>query len=323
MIAATAIMLTACGGGAGGTPTVTYTATSVCASGPALTSTVSQAAANARVPADCPAVSTVGVGVSIAGNMLSITGLPAGVSVASSTVTMVSGASTVVFVNGAITSGILLSNATYTYTGGQVKFTNAPAIIIAGTFVTQVNPSAAACSLTTQTFATGLNACAINQGIGQKLDGLTEIPGANTKLSDVQNLVGTNIKVFSIPNKLRLETNETDVPAGAMSFLQAGDLAFADRPAADLVVLVYKSEGFDRFMPLYKDTGTLYDTNNFLTTALGSSLPVTWVKVYPTVAEPTRFGMYAKLADGTCAKIWYQHASRSWLFGSYSCPADL
>ena len=56
MIAATAIMLTACGGGAGGTPTVTYTATSVCASGPALTSTVSQAAANARVPADCPAL---------------------------------------------------------------------------------------------------------------------------------------------------------------------------------------------------------------------------------------------------------------------------
>ena len=158
--------LTACGGGGGGAPagptpptgggsgtdtvvvttptmTVTYTATTSCASGPNLTSTVSQAAADALVPSSCPTVPTVGVAVSIATDMLAITGLPGGVNVASSTVTMVSGASTVVFVNGAITSGTLLSNAVYNYTGGQVAFVNAPMITIAGSVTSPVIPPVA------------------------------------------------------------------------------------------------------------------------------------------------------------------------------------
>lgn len=79
LIVATLLMLTACGGGGGGdsapvgttpstpttpvvtqpgiTPTVTtFTAITLCASGPALTSTLSQAAANALVPGNCPAL---------------------------------------------------------------------------------------------------------------------------------------------------------------------------------------------------------------------------------------------------------------------------
>ncbi len=153
------VALTACGGGGGGgaapsgggvapvdpgtttvviTPTI-YTAATLCASGPALTSTVSQAVANALVPDSCPTVSTVGVGVSIGtGNMLTITGLPVGVSVSGSTVTMVSGGSTLVFLNGALTSGTPLSNATYTFSGAVIKLTNAPAITIAGTTVSPV-----------------------------------------------------------------------------------------------------------------------------------------------------------------------------------------
>lgn len=152
------VTLTACGGGGGGaapsgggvapvdpgTPTViitptVYTAATLCASGPALTSTVSQSAANALVPDSCPTVSTVGVGVSIgAGNMLAITGLPVGVTVSSSTVTMVSGGSTLIFVNGVLTSGTPLSNATYTFSGAVIKLANAPAITIAGTTVSPV-----------------------------------------------------------------------------------------------------------------------------------------------------------------------------------------
>lgn len=142
LIAATAIMLTACGGG-GGTTTPpatggTYTATSLCASGPALTSTVSQAAANALVPNSCPAVPTTGVTVNVVGGMLVVNGLPPGVTVATSSFTAISGGSTVVFTNGALTSGTLLSGATYTYSGAQVTFTNAPNVIIAGTFVSPV-----------------------------------------------------------------------------------------------------------------------------------------------------------------------------------------
>lgn len=164
-IAIIAAALTGCGGGSAGAPTgptpqagggsgtdtvvittptvvvtpVIYIAATSCASGPALTSTVSQAAANALVPDSCPTVSTVGVGVSIgAGNMLAITGLPVGVTVSSSTVTMVSGGSTLIFVNGVLTSGTPLSNATYTFSGAVIKLANAPAITIAGTTVSPV-----------------------------------------------------------------------------------------------------------------------------------------------------------------------------------------
>ena len=147
LAALTLVTLAACGGGGGATtaiapttpvnptlPTI-FTATTQCASGPALTSTLSQAAANARVPGDCPAVSTVGVGVSIAGNMLSVTGLPASLVVSSSSLTATSGASVVTYTNGALTSGTLLSAATYTYNGARVTLANAPAITLAGTFV--------------------------------------------------------------------------------------------------------------------------------------------------------------------------------------------
>lgn len=97
-------ILTACGGGGGGgagptfsggsevtppvggntpTMTVTYTATSMCASGPNLTSTVSQLAANALVPSACPALpasvlAQANVVVGSGTLNISVTGLPAG-----------------------------------------------------------------------------------------------------------------------------------------------------------------------------------------------------------------------------------------------------
>jgi hypothetical protein len=66
-----------------GTTVITYTAATLCASGPALTSTVSQAAANALVPSACPVLpasayadTTVAVGTSTL--TLGSTHLPAG-----------------------------------------------------------------------------------------------------------------------------------------------------------------------------------------------------------------------------------------------------
>ena len=95
--------LAACGGGGGGGPTggsgggevtppvvvntptmtITYTATSMCASGPNLTSTVSQLAANALVPSACPALpasvlAQANVVVGSGTLNISVTGLPAG-----------------------------------------------------------------------------------------------------------------------------------------------------------------------------------------------------------------------------------------------------
>ncbi len=97
------VALTACGGGGGGAPAstppvggggtdtvvitppvvVTYTAANLCASGPALTSTVSQAAANALVPGNCPALlasayASTSVVVGSGKLTLSVNNLPAG-----------------------------------------------------------------------------------------------------------------------------------------------------------------------------------------------------------------------------------------------------
>jgi hypothetical protein len=107
-------LLAACGGGGGGdapvgvTPpvvtspavTVTYTATAMCASGPALTSTVSQVAADALVPNACPALPATAYAATtvVAGSgtlSLTVTGLPAG------------------FVNGVLTATGLASGGTW------------------------------------------------------------------------------------------------------------------------------------------------------------------------------------------------------------------
>lgn len=143
--------LAACGGGGGGggpvsgggftpppdpgTPTVIITPTTFsfnCWNG-AITSTVAQ-----PTKVDCAAVPTANINVSIVGGALTVTGLPAGVVIKSSTFTAISGASTLVYTNGALTSGTPLSAATYTFTGASLVLGNGPTITLAGSFVTPV-----------------------------------------------------------------------------------------------------------------------------------------------------------------------------------------
>jgi hypothetical protein len=148
IVAVSAAILTACGGGGGGssdtpptTPptTTTYTSAKTCHNGQRPTSTVSQAAADALVPNSCPAVPTTGVTVSVVGGVLVVNGLPSGVTIASSSLTATNGSSVVVYSNGALVSGSLISG-TYTYSGATVTFTNAPAVTLAGTFLSPVTP---------------------------------------------------------------------------------------------------------------------------------------------------------------------------------------
>jgi predicted small lipoprotein YifL len=166
LVALALVTLTACGGGGGGdsapapvapppvggTTSVTYTATALCASGPALTSTVSQAAANALVPNACPALPATAYAATtvVAGSgtlTLNVTILPAG------------------FVNGVLTATGLASGGTWdvvatatgitvtpragtatdwatTYSGTLgMCFTNAPCVTKNITFTTGVNPA--------------------------------------------------------------------------------------------------------------------------------------------------------------------------------------
>ncbi|MEY4507816.1 MAG: hypothetical protein RL297_2394 [Pseudomonadota bacterium] len=148
IVAVSAAILTACGGGGGGssdtpptTPptTTTYTSAKTCHNGQRPTSTVSQAAADALVPNSCPAIPTTGVTVSVVGGVLVVNGLPSGVTIASSSLTATNGSSVVVYTNGALVSGTLMSG-TYTYSGAAVTFTNAPAVTLAGTFLSPVPP---------------------------------------------------------------------------------------------------------------------------------------------------------------------------------------
>jgi hypothetical protein len=143
-------ILAACGGGGSSEPaqpfviappppvTFTYTAKKPCAIGPALTSTVSQSAADELVPGGCPPVPTTGLMVSIVGDKLVISGTPAGVAVKNSNLTATNGASTVTYVDGVKTSGTLLSDAIYTFVGASATFNSAGLTTFAGTFTSPV-----------------------------------------------------------------------------------------------------------------------------------------------------------------------------------------
>ena len=149
------ITLAACGGGGSTTPpvvitpgttTVIYTATTLCASGPALTSTVSQLAADALVPDACPALpATAYANTQVVASVnngtltLTVTNLPAGF--VSGVLTASSGSTggvADVNASGSVVTrpGSSINWAT-NYTGTLVmNFANAPAITIAGSFVT-------------------------------------------------------------------------------------------------------------------------------------------------------------------------------------------
>ena len=159
------ITLAACGGGGStppttpptttppvvitpGTTTVIYTATTLCASGPALTSTVSQLAADALVPDACPALpATAYANTQVVASVnngtltLTVTNLPAGF--VSGVLTASSGSTggvADVNASGSVVTrpGSSINWAT-NYTGTLVmNFANAPAITIAGSFVTPV-----------------------------------------------------------------------------------------------------------------------------------------------------------------------------------------
>jgi hypothetical protein len=135
--------LAACGGGGGSsavTPpaATTYTASTTCATGPALTSTVSQAAADALVPASCPALtsaqlSAIAVNRSATG-ALTLTGLPTGVAWSAKSVTFTKGSTSVtgtVDAAGNITPTSALAAGTWT-----VTFTGQPALAPAVTNLT-------------------------------------------------------------------------------------------------------------------------------------------------------------------------------------------
>ena len=174
--AITAAVLTGCGGGSAGAPTgptpqagggsgtdtvvittptvvvtpVIYIAATSCASGPALTSTVSQAAANALVPSGCPALpataytNTQVVATVTSGTLtLTVTNLPAGfVSGVLTATGPASGGVSDVNANGSVAPrpGSSADWAT-TYTGNLVmNFAGAPSASKTITFVTPANP---------------------------------------------------------------------------------------------------------------------------------------------------------------------------------------
>jgi PKD repeat protein len=158
---AVALTFTACGGGGGGsTPIPVYSSTSFCANGLALTSTVSQAVADALVPTTCPPISasqltalsftvnTVGAGLA-ASSKVSLNNLPAGATLMNSAVGLqdTTGHSYAL----AITVNPLRLTATpalpfattFTVASGSLNFTNLPSVSLVGkTIVTGAAPQA-------------------------------------------------------------------------------------------------------------------------------------------------------------------------------------
>ena len=296
LIAATAIMLTACGGG-GGTTTPpatggTYTATSLCASGPALTSTVSQAAANALVPNSCPAVPTTGVTVNVVGGMLVVNGLPPGVTVATSSFTAISGGSTVVFTNGALTSGTLLSGATYTYSGAQVTFTNAPNVIIAGTFVSPVivvciapamlntaNACISAPAATGYTWNSAVKVWVADRGI--YITSINTLPAACLNIND----------------------------ACYLAQAANGTIKFAQGPTNVMFAVYQTADGYLNTMPLNSD-GTPNNVGTSLVS--GGASGNFWDYVVGTVS-----GIIRKTSGGGCAEFTF---GTLWGASPVTCP---
>ncbi len=144
-----ALTLAACGGGGGGsgTPAVTYTSASTCAGGAALTSTVSQAAANALVPASCPAATAAQLAAitvtraAAAPSAITAAGLPAGWTLTGGTATFTPIAPTTgAAVTGSISAaGVITPNGTLpagSYTvAANLTFANAPATSVTRTVV--------------------------------------------------------------------------------------------------------------------------------------------------------------------------------------------
>ena len=202
--------LAACGGGGGGagptfsgggevttpvggntpTMTITYTATSMCASGPNLTSTVSQLAANALVPSACPALpasvlAQANVVVGSGTLNISVTGLPAGFTGGTLAATKVTPSTTAFWdliptttgnASATLRAGSAAVSFNTVYNGSiMMNFAGAPSANKTITFTTGADPAVTA--------LTQAKDAIIPQGV-QKVIPATEVPTSVTLVTD-------------------------------------------------------------------------------------------------------------------------------------------
>ena len=255
------VALTACGGGGGGdapapvvtppvgnsngvpTTTLTYTATPFCTSGPALTSTVSQAAANALVPGNCPALpasayASTSVVVGSGTSTLSVNNLPAGFVGGSLALTKETPSNTsyldlVPTTTGNASATLRQGSAALSYGtvyNGTIEmnFAGAPSASKTITFTTGADPAVNA--------LTQAKAKIVPMGVQVKVPA-TELPASVTKTTDAGFLSGVlNGTVMLIDTGMKM----------------TGWTVVADR-TRDLVFAIYRQNGNYYIKVLFKD----------------------------------------------------------------------
>jgi hypothetical protein len=290
--------LAACGGGGAGSsstsPVVTtYTAATACASGPALTSTVSQAAADALVPAACPALtsaqlSAIAVNRSATG-ALTLTGLPTGVAWSAKSVTFTKGSTSVtgtVDAAGNITPTSALAAGTWT-----VTFTGQPALAPAVTNLTlaSVVVPAAATPLTTRLTAQGTLVT-------------TAVSGMNTVSLPIGELVGgPNWNAAITANNANASTGISQTRLGVVIGTRAINMTVFTDPVG----------GASCMHPVYADDGS--SAYGVGATAKYSCYTSPFV-TYKGEAD----GFAVKNAAGTCTKLL--HNGTNWVGGYRTAP---
>lgn len=259
-ILATALLITACGGGGGGSATTPAVTSPVVVTPPVTLSFPCWNNVVQLTKVDCAAVPIDTIKAVVAGSALSFTGIPSGAALTGSTLVAQGGQSTVTFTNGTITSGTMLFNTTYTFTGGKLTFSNAPDLTIAGSFTTAADPSS--CTLpamknslgvcisppaaTGYTWNAGLGAWVANVGV--KVVGTNELPAGCTFWAD--------------------QCWKDSVANGTVKFIATPALmiGYNNRPVVfayyRLYSTIFKANQWN-YLPIYADDGSLVGSNIF------------------------------------------------------------
>ena len=324
------VALTACGGGGGGdspavggtppvvvtppggTQSVTFTASTPCASGPALTSTVSQAAANALVPSACPTLpasvlAQANVVVGSGTLNISVTGLPAGFTGGTVAATKVTPSTTsywdlVPTTTGNASATLRQGSAALSYGtvyNGSImrNFVGAPSASKTITFTTGADPAVTA--------LTQAKAMIVPMGVQVKVPS-TELPASVTKTTDVGFLTGVqNGTVMLI---------DTGVKTTGIS-------PVSDR-TRDVVFAIYRQNGSYYIKALYRDNLTGATLDDRVIIALSG---FTFDRAQGAVEGLLFRGFDRSLNQNVCARIYWVDPSSGQSAGfsngeSTACP---
>jgi hypothetical protein len=301
-----ALTLAACGGGGSSTTTppaaTIYTASTACASGPALTSTVSQAAADALVPASCPALTTAQLS-SIAVNRsatgaLTLAGLPTGVTWSSRSVAFSKGGVTIAGTIDAAgnitpTSALAAGTWTVTFTGQPV---GAPAVVNLPLSTSVVIP-ALVCAIGQNTVSGNCVTIATPLAGADKWNAATSarVPAVATDFTWLANGGGTGIGVWAANTGIRISA-PTTLPA---TVVNVGDAAYKAEAAAGRIKYAYDG------VNLYGYYITPNGISNTLVTVVMPINPSSGVQLLASSAIGN--------SGGTLYETWVQSNSNSFI----------